>query len=443
MRGIKEKMKAHEQNPRVAVRMIFDSGIKAADPYECVKRHLDDVRDTYDRMEFERFFVVAFGKAAYSMCKAVEELFGELINEGVAITKYDHGGELERIKLYEASHPVPDMNGIEATEEVIDLLENADEKSLVLFLISGGGSALLVSPWEGITLEDKRNVTERLMKAGANIRELNCVRKHLSRVKGGRLAKIASPASMMSFIISDVVGDYLDVVASGPTAPDTSTFGEAMEIMEKYGLKDCSPPSVLNLLAEGNLGMIGETPKLDDDVFTRVKNTVIGNNGIALESARLKAAELGFRTEIISAEVTGEARYAARKLADFVLEKKKDMEAGKKLCFIWGGETTVTVKGQGKGGRNTELALAFAKRINGVSGITLLSAGTDGTDGPTDAAGAIVDGKSVFKGAEKGLDPGYFLDNNDSYNYFRQTGELLITGPTGTNVMDIQILIVQ
>ncbi|MBE9502589.1 MAG: glycerate kinase, partial [Proteobacteria bacterium] len=391
---------------------------------------------------FERLFVIAAGKAAYSMCKAVEETLGDIINEGVAITKYDHGGELERIKLYEASHPLPDENGIIATREVIDLLENADEDTLVLCLISGGGSSLLVSPCDGITLEDKKKTTNLLLRAGADIKDLNCVRKHLSKVKGGRLAEIAAPASVISFILSDVIGDSLDVIASGPTVPDSSNYLDALRVMEKYEIRDQTPPSVLNMLSAGSIGLVGDTPKAGDEMFCRVKNDIICNIMSALEGAKLKAEELGFITEIRSSRIEGEAREAALTLADFAIKKKKSGGGNKPLCFISGGETTVHVKGQGKGGRNMEFALAFAERIKGIEGIALLSAGTDGTDGPTDAAGAIVDGQSDVIAQQEGCDMKVYLNNNDSYSFFEKTEGLLITGPTGTNVMDIQIVLI-
>lgn len=429
-------------NRKEALRAIFDSALKAADPYACVKKNIGYVRETYEETGFERLFVIAVGKAAYSMCLAVEESLGDIINEGVAITKYDHGGELERIKFYEASHPLPDENGIIATREVVDLLENADEDTLVLCLISGGSSSLLVAPCEGITLEDKKKTTNLLLRAGADIKDLNCVRKHLSKVKGGRLAEIAAPASVISFILSDVIGDPLDVIASGPTVPDSSNYLDALRVMEKYKIRDHTPPSVLNLLSAGSMGLICDTPKTGDEMFCRVKNDIICNNITALEGAKLKAEELGFVTRIRSSRIEGEARGVALKMADFAIKKKRSGSGKKALCFISGGETTVHVKGQGTGGRNMELALVFAERIKGIEGIALLSAGTDGTDGPTDAAGAIVDGQSAVIAQQEGYDMKVYLNNNDSYSFFEKTEGLLVTGPTGTNVMDIQIVLI-
>ena len=424
------------------LRNIYDAALKSVDPAACVKKHIDYVRQTYEETGFERLFVVAFGKAAYAMCKAVEESIGDLINEGVAVTKYDHGGELERIKVLEASHPLPDENGIQAGWEIADLLENAGDDTLVLCLISGGGSSLLVSPCDTLTLEDQQKTTDLLLKAGAEISEINCVRKHISKVKGGRLAEIASPASVISLILSDVVGDSLDVIASGPTAPDTSSFKEAMNVMGKYQLRGQAPPAVLNYLSAGALGLVAETPKAENDVFCRVKNTVIGSNALALEGAKEKAEALGFVTEILTDSLFGDAGEIAIKMADFALEKKKS-SPDSPLCYISGGETTVNVTGKGKGGRNMELALTFAEKIKGSEGITLLSAGTDGTDGSTDAAGAIVDGETVEMAESDGFMAQSYIENNDSYRFFKNIDGLLITGPTGTNVMDVQILIVE
>ncbi len=420
---------------------IFQAAIEAVDPCRCVAEHIDYVRETYGRMGFERLFVIAFGKAAWPMCRAVEASLGDMINEGVAITKYDHGGPLQRIRLYEASHPIPNLHGVEGTREIIDLLSHADEKTLLLCLISGGGSALLVAPCDGIDLEDKQKTTDLLLNAGAEIGELNAVRKHLSAVKGGRLAELASPASVISLILSDVINDPLDVIASGPTSPDLSSFRDALDVLEKYKVRDYTPPSVMNLFTAGSVGMIAETPKGESEIFSRVKNEIIGSNRIALNAAKKAAESLGLKAVISSADLKGEAKKIGEQLAAFAVKEKDRLLPGEKCCFISGGETTVTVRGEGKGGRNMELALAFALKINGLEGITLLSAGTDGTDGPTDAAGAVVDGRSVERGRGCGLDADEHLKNNDSYHFFRKTGELLITGPTGTNVMDLQILL--
>jgi glycerate-2-kinase len=328
---------------------------------------------------------------------------------------------------------------VAATRRIIDLLKGADERTLILCLISGGGSALLVEPYEGISLREKQKVTNLLLKSGATINELNTVRKHLSMVKGGRLAGIAYPASIISLIVSDVVGDSLDVIASGPTAPDSSTYSDALAVLGKCQLTDQMPAKALSILERGARGEIPETPKEGDDIFTAVQNIVVASNRGALLAAKRKAEELGFQTSIISSTLQGEARDAARSLA----HRACTAELNRPFCLLSGGETTVTVRGSGLGGRNTELALAFALEIEGESGVTLLSAGTDGTDGPTDAAGAVVDSHTIGRARTINLDAKAYLDSNDSYSFFHKTGELLITGPTGTNVMDIQIILVE
>ena len=310
-------------------------------------------------------------------------------------------------------------------------------------LISGGGSALLVSPSEGISLAEKQELTGLLLRSGADIHELNTVRKHISRVKGGRLAEIAYPAHIISLIISDVIGDSLDVIASGPTSPDHSTYADALGVLEKYGLINECPESILAYLSKGAKGSFPETPKEGDVIFERVENTIIGNNRMAIECAKKKAEEMGFHAEIRSTALSGEARNVGKRLAREAMEIRKARTTGRPVCLISGGETTVTVHGNGRGGRNMELALAFAIEIEGIDGIALLSSGTDGTDGPTDAAGAIVDGQTTQKARNLGLDPGTYLRHNDSYTFFGRIGELFITGPTETNVMDMQMVLIK
>jgi hydroxypyruvate reductase/glycerate 2-kinase len=437
------------------VRKIFLKALESVDPSFLVKGYAEKIHSYYSDKDFRDLVVVGFGKASCQMAKAVEETIeNDLITGGIVVTKYGHAGNqrsaisgqqstgLKKIKVYEAGHPIPDANGITATEEIISLLENTDKNTLVFCLVSGGGSALFVLPYEGITLGEKQSITDLLLRAGADITELNTVRKHLSRVKGGRLAEIVYPSEIISLMISDVVGDSLDVIASGPTAPDTSTFRDAMGVIDKYGLREKAPESVMDILKRGREGSIPETPKEDHQVFANVTNIIIGSNRKALEAAENEARACGFETEIISSELTGEAKDVGRWLAEKAKGAKEQRHKGAK-CLISGGETTVTVRGEGKGGRNTELALSFAMEIEGIDGITLLSAGTDGNDGPTDAAGAVVDGETIKKAKNLGLDPREYLDNNDSYDFFKKIDSLLITGPTGTNVMDVQIVVVE
>ncbi len=431
---------------------IFYSALRAVDPFMLVSHYADQIRVEYKRGGYKNFIVVGAGKAAYHMAKGAEEALYDLINYGVVITKYGHaclpslcsgisrqGGKLNKIKIIEAGHPMPDINGVRGTEEVIKVLEHLNKDTLVLCLISGGGSALWVSPATGITLEDKKEITRLLLNSGADIEALNTVRKHISNVKGGRLAEVAYPAKVFSFMLSDVIGDRLDIIASGPTVPDNTSYKDAFEVLKKFKLIERAPLRVLELIKRGINGIIPETLKEDNPIFNRVKNMVVGSNERALIAARDKANALGLSAHIISSKIKGEARKVARYLSSLAVNIKDTK--GLPQCLISGGETQVTVKGKGMGGRNMELALVFALAIEGMGDITLLSAGTDGTDGPTDAAGAIVDGNTVPEARALGLAPEAYLENNDSYNFFKKTGGLFVTGPTGTNVMDIQIII--
>jgi hydroxypyruvate reductase/glycerate 2-kinase len=426
---------------RDQITALFRAAVDAADPYRAVSLHTGHIRSVFEEEGLRRLVVTGFGKAASPMMKAVMDDLGEKIETGIIITKYGHAGREadNRITVYEAGHPLPDENGVNATEKVIGLLGTADAATLMVCLISGGGSALLVSPFDGISLAEKQTATELLLNAGADIVELNTVRKHISAVKGGRLAEIAHPGRVISLVLSDVIGDRLDVIASGPTAPDSTTYRDALEVVERYGLARAMPQRVIETLSRGVRNLIPETPKESSPVFARVENIIVGSNRKAIDAARDLAAASGFETSMVSDAVRGEARVAGRWLAQKTLELKTAQTAHPRRCLISGGETTVTVKGKGKGGRNMELALAFALSIEGRSGITFLSAGTDGTDGPTDAAGAIVTGETVREARALGINPEEHLEGNDSYHFFLKTGSLLMTGPTRTNVMDIQI----
>jgi glycerate 2-kinase len=435
------------------IEKIFYAALGAVDPYVLVRSCRDRIFSIYRQNNSEKLFLVGFGKAACQMARAVEDFAEGLIEKGILITKYGHAISQEsritskksKIKIYEAGHPLPDENGLAATKEIMDLAKGLDENSLLLCLISGGGSALFVYPYNDVSLDDKKKTTELLLKAGANIEELNAVRKHISTVKGGRLAETVYPARITSLILSDVIGDKLDVIASGPTTPDKSTFHDALEVIERYNLSSSLPQKVLEVLRTGAGGSIRETPKEGNCIFDRVENIVIGSNRKALKAAKTQAEFLGFKTDILSSEISGEAREVGKSIAREAIKAKNTPGKNRDnaICFISGGETTVTVRGTGLGGRNMELALSFAMEIEDTGGITLLSAGTDGTDGPTDSAGAIVNSEMMKTAKAKGLRPVEYLENNDSYNFFKQIDGLLITGPTGTNVMDIQILIVE
>lgn len=426
---------------REILRDIFYAGLSAVDPYSATLGHLDGIERAFMQGRFRGLRVLGFGKAACPMARAVEERLGGLIEAGIVITKYGHAAATEKpdhFRIFEAGHPIPDRNSTSATKEALGVVKGADAETFFLCLISGGGSALLVLPLDGITLEDCRSATELLLRKGATIKELNVIRKHLSQVKGGRLAKFVYPATTVSLILSDVIGDKLDIIASGPTAPDESTYVAALQVLEKYALVDLVPAPVREVFHRGTRGQLEDTPKKGDHIFDHVENRVIASNRIALQAAEAKARASGFRTRILSSELEGEARAAAAWLFS---ETEKVTEPGT-TCLIAGGETTVTVKGTGVGGRNTELALAFALRASGREDVVLLSAGTDGTDGPTDAAGAFADGGTVQRGAALRMDARSYIDNNDSYTYFNGIRDLFITGPTGTNVMDMQFILV-
>ncbi|MGD0662511.1 MAG: glycerate kinase [Syntrophorhabdales bacterium] len=423
---------------------IYDAAIAAVDPYRAVMGQREVILDAYREGPSTTLCVIGFGKAAQGMVRAVLDIVGDKVSRGVAITKYGHWADRgeDRIRVYEAGHPIPDENGVKATRQAIALARSLDEKSLLVCLISGGGSALLVAPAPGILLAEKQRTIDLLLRAGADIHELNVVRKHISAVKGGRLAQIAYPARVVSLILSDVIDDRLDIIASGPTVPDETTYADALGVIEKYRLRDEVPRKVYDHLVEGKEGSIPEAPGKDDPLFDRVTNTIVGSNRQAIEAAGTRCGHLGIDAVKIDRPIRGEARDAGRWLVSEARRMLKGRKGtGKGLCLISGGETTVTVRGRGRGGRNMELALAAAIEMEGIEGMTLLSAGTDGTDGPTDAAGAIVDGRSIGRGREAGLDPGTCLSNNDSYRFLRGSGDLLVTGPTGTNVMDIQVML--
>jgi len=392
-----------------------------------------------------RLIVVGAGKAAARMAQVVEEIAGRHIAGGLVVTKYDHGLPLDRIRLVEAGHPIPDENGVRAVRDTQALLSDLKPNDIVLSLISGGGSALWPSPAEGITLEEKQNVTQMLLRAGATIQELNGVRKHLSGIKGGQLARWASPARVISLIMSDVIGDPLDFIASGPTAPDTTSFNEALATIRKYGVQPA--PAILGRLEAGARGEIAENPKPGDSIFRHVDNLIIANNRLLVEAASKKAKELGFHTMILGTELEGEAKDVARFLSVIGREVVRSGNPVRRpACILTAGETTVAVRGSGLGGRNQEMALAWA--IAAASSQSELpptcfaSVATDGTDGPTDAAGGIVDPSTCSRAVQLELVPSKFLAENDSYHFLKATGDLIVTGPTQTNLMDIQILLV-
>lgn len=430
---------------------IFKAGLKAVDPIEAIYRHVKVMDEAIvindqrlDLMSYERIFVVGAGKAVAPMAKALEGLLDERITKGVIVVKEGHGLPLKQVKICEGGHPVPDEGGVRGTEEILSVAEEAGEKDLVICLISGGGSALLIAPPVGISLKDKQEATKLLLACGATIHELNTIRKHLSRSKGGRLAQAAYPATVISLILSDVVGDDLDVIGSGPTVPDSSTFQETEQILKRYGIWDQLAVSIRDHIQKGVRGEIEDTPKSEAAAFQRCSSVMVGTNLQAMLAASSEAERLGYRPLILSTKVEGEAREVAKvhaAIAKEILSSGNPISAP--ACILFGGETTVTLQGDGKGGRNQEYALASALALEGQDNVVVLSGGTDGTDGPTDAAGAIADGATVDRARHKGIDPGEYLRRNDSYNFFKQLDDLVITGPTRTNVMDIYMFLIQ
>ena len=394
--------------------------------------------------QFKRISLVGGGKATAPMARAMEALLGDRIRTGMINVKYGFTETLSATRIVEASHPLPDENGVKGTKAIMDFLAKAGDKDLIISLISGGGSALLCQPAKGITLKEKQTVTGMLLECGASIDEINAVRKHISAAKGGQMARAAFPATVVNLMLSDVVGDKMDVIASGPFVPDSSTFEDALGILLKYDLKDV-PESIVQRLNDGAQGLIPDTPKAGDPVFLYVSNIIVGSNMLALEAADKKAKEFGYNTIILSSLIEGETRDVARVHCAILKEiSRTGKPIEKPACVISGGETTVTIRGKGLGGRNQEFCLASALEIDGISAkMVILSGGTDGNDGPTDAAGAVVDPYTVQSGLKEGLSAVDFLNNNDAYHFFERTEDLLMTGPTNTNVMDVRLLLIR
>lgn len=429
---------------------IFNAGVAAVAPRSAIRRFcrrdgevLQISAHRYDLSAFEAVYVVGAGKAGAAMAAALEEIIGDRITDGVVVVKYGHLEETQRIRILEAGHPVPDENSASGASAVIEMAKRAGEKDLVICLISGGGSALLALPSAGICLEDKKATNRVLLECGAAIHEINAIRKHLSDIKGGRLAEAVHPARLATLIISDVIGDDLDVIASGPTVPDRSTFSQCIEIVNKYLIEKRLPAMVLKHLKAGAAGRVPENPKSDHPAFRHHFPVVIAGNADALRSAGEKAESLGYHCLMLSSMIEGETRHVARVHAAIAREiRLSGNPLAPPACVLTGGETTVTISGSGKGGRNQEFALAAALDLHRVPDVVVLSAGTDGSDGPTDAAGAFADTLTVQRAAEQFLDAGSYLDNNDAYHFFQELGDLFITGPTNTNVMDIRIVLV-
>jgi len=426
--------------------MILHRALAAVDPaalfranvrVEGTKLHICDL--SLDLSALGKIVVIGTGKGTAPMAQAAEEILGDRITAGAITVKYGHGLPLKTIRVIEAGHPVIDQAGLDGTAEILDLLRDLREDDLVLALITGGGSALLELPAEGITLKDLQATTKALLACGAEIAEINALRKHLSRVKGGQLLRAASPARVVSLVVSDVIGDPPEAISSGPTAPDPTTFAQVRGIIEKYHLRDQLPASVIAHLDRGVRGEIPDTPQPGDPLFDRSALRIIGSNRILLEAAREAAQELGYGTLILTDRLRGEARDRGRQLA--ALLKQVRAASDHPVCLLAGGEPTVTFTSAGKGGRNQELALAAALELDGAAGCLLLSAGSDGTDGPTDAAGAWADGSTAARARDHGFDPRGHLDRHDAYPLFAAVDGLIVTGPTRTNVMDLVVML--
>lgn len=436
-------------NHREMAEEIFRAGVAAVQPDQLIRRQLS-VRDGILRIAgaeldlgaINKIYVIGAGKAIAFMARELESLLGNRLTEGQIIVKHGHGCPLQRIRISEAAHPTPDANGVHAAADILDLVKRATADDLVLCLFSGGASALLADCVHGAQLADLIKLNQLLVRSGAEIGEINTVRKHLSKIKGGQLAR-ACRARMMTLVLSDVIGDPLDVIASGPSVPDLSTFADALAVVKTHDLEPKLPPVLLKYLQDGVLARNEETPKPGDSCFEKTWNIIIGNNRMALEGARKKAIELGFDTRLADLALSENAAGMARKTINYAMMHPRNSETGKDICVLFGGETTLKVEGDGLGGRNQHLALAAAIELAGHPGITVLAAGTDGTDGPTDAAGAVVDSRTVAEAAAKGLDPDGFLKRFDSYHFFKTAGGHVVTGPTMTNVMDIAVVLVR
>ncbi len=416
---------------------IFRAALEAADPQHAVMRGLrSDGRvlvagkQRYKLTDIERIFVIGAGKASAAMASAVERLLGRRITDGFVNVPDGVTSRVRRLRLHEARHPLPDERGVEGSHRIAEIARGAGERDLVICVISGGASALMPAPVAGLTLEQKQTLTRALINGGATIHELNTVRKHLSAIKGGQLAAMAYPARVLALILSDVIGDDLDVIGSGPTVPDGSTVDDAATVLHKYGM---DPPEGLH-----------ETPKRGDPRLSHVQNLIVGSNRLAIDAAAKQARELGYKPLVLSTFIEGETRDVALMHAAIVKEiRQSGRPARPPVCVLSGGETTCTVRGSGSGGRNQEFVLAAAIALAGMPDTVIFSAGTDGLDGPTDAAGAIADGETVARAAALGLDARAFLADNDSYHFLAPLNGLIKTGPTGTNVMDVRAILVR
>jgi hydroxypyruvate reductase/glycerate 2-kinase len=437
-------------NHRTIAEQIFLAGVDSVLPERLITKEmvLKDNCLVIGHLNFsleviENIYIIGAGKASAMMGAEVEKILGNRITEGHIVVKYGHSCKLKYIKVSEAGHPIPDSNGFKATKAILEIAGKANRNDLVICLLSGGGSALLPDFPEGSSPEEMITVNDLLINSGACIKEINAVRKHLSIVKGGQLAMAVCPATLVSLILSDVPGDPVDVIASGPTTPDPTTFRQALAVLEKFNLIQSVSGGILKYLHEGETGNRPETPKPGDPVFEKTYNLLIGTNSLALEAAKQKALEFNINAVIIDDQLQGDTSTVAEYIVETSLKFKSDKSEVKPVCLLFGGETTVKMTGKGVGGRNQHLALLSAILLQNHPGITILSAGTDGTDGPTSAAGAVVDSDTLPVALSKNIDPAKYLSEFDSYHFFKKAGGHINTGPTMTNVMDIIVVIVE
>jgi glycerate 2-kinase len=438
-----------------AVLSILHAALQAVDPVQAVTRHirLDAsqnllVQDrSYQLDRYRRVLVVGAGKAGAPMTEAVVNLLEDRLERAIVVVKEGYANInlphrlSNRVSLIEAGHPIPDMRGQEGAQQILELLKSTTEEDLVICLISGGGSAIISSPIRPMNISDIQEMTSLLLHCGASIEEINTLRKHTEQLKGGQLARLASPAQVISLILSDVVGNPLEVIASGPTVPDSSTYEQALAIIDNYQLRQEMPDRIINHLEKGKRKEVIDTPKPGDPIFNRVQNVITGSNYLAAQASLDEAKKHKFNTQLLTTYLQGEARQAGRFMAAIVRQIADSQQPIQRpACLICGGETTVTIQGVGTGGRNMEMALGTVMDLHDISNIMFITLATDGGDGPTDAAGAIVTGETLQRSQQLGMNPLEYLNNNDSYTYFNTLGDIIKTGPTQTNVNDLSFI---
>ena len=435
---------------------VMAAAINAVDPYACVQSHLEVKNSTltingenYNLEEINRVFLIGFGKASVPMAKAVVDSLDRWLEGAYVVTKdekfLDQNGYKDKLVVFQGAHPVPDERSVAATRQILGKIPQLTGDDLVLVVISGGGSALFTDPIEGVALGDLQVLTSLLLKSGAEIQEINTIRKHLDKVKGGRLSALLAPAQVQTLILSDVIGDDLEMIASGPTVADSTTYTDAWNIVQKYVLENDLPQTVVQTLEQGRQGNLPETIKVSVMAGLAVKNRLVGTNQLAAEAARSQAEALGFETEILTTTLTGLTEHVAPELASLIKRTMENHKASEKpVCLLLGGETTVNVTGKGLGGRNQDLVLRMAPLLKGKKGVLFISLATDGEDGPTDAAGGVMTGNVLNDAKDQlGLDVGAFIENSDAYSYLQKTGALIKIGATGTNVNDLVLIFIQ